>query len=159
TLAKRCLAPDLAGRPRQAGEVADAVAAYQAQVQERLRQGEGERAGAPGEAQEDRKRPRPTLVLASLMLVPGTGAAATRRRHQQQHAATELRLADAATGVREALKEATTLADSTEKMVQQPESWKSTLKAAFTALGQAETLLKKEPELDARELREQVQKV
>src|SRR5262249_7464259 len=36
TLAKRCLAPDLAERPRQAGEVADAVGADQAPVRDSL---------------------------------------------------------------------------------------------------------------------------
>src|SRR5262249_54230641 len=35
-LAKKCLAPEREGRPRHAGEVAEAVAAYQARVQERL---------------------------------------------------------------------------------------------------------------------------
>src|SRR5262249_51644261 len=51
-LAKRCLAPQPEERPRHAGEVAETVAAYQAKVQERLRQAEVERGQALVKAAE-----------------------------------------------------------------------------------------------------------
>src|SRR5262249_13442202 len=48
-LAKRCLAAEPEGRPRDAGEVAEAVAAYQAGGQERARQAGLERAEGRGQ--------------------------------------------------------------------------------------------------------------
>jgi serine/threonine-protein kinase len=51
---RECLAPEREGRPRQAGVVADRLAAYQAEVQERLRQAELERARAEVQALEER---------------------------------------------------------------------------------------------------------
>src|SRR5206468_5010046 len=52
-LAKACLAPDREARPPDAGEVARAVAAYQAGVAERLRGAELERAAAQARAEEE----------------------------------------------------------------------------------------------------------
>jgi serine/threonine-protein kinase len=49
-LARACLTPEPEGRPRDAGAVAVAVAAYQAGVQERLRQAELERTAAEARA-------------------------------------------------------------------------------------------------------------
>jgi serine/threonine-protein kinase len=92
TLAKRCLAPELAGRPRHAGEVTTAVAAYQHSVAERLRHTELERAAAEAraveeartrqmaeaKAAEERKRRQVTLALAvavvALVVAGGGGA-------------------------------------------------------------------------------------
>src|SRR5262249_54173268 len=51
-LAKGCLAPEREARPRDAGEVAAAVEAYQAGVQERLRRAELERTAAEARAEE-----------------------------------------------------------------------------------------------------------
>jgi tetratricopeptide (TPR) repeat protein len=67
-LAKACLTPDLAERPRHAGVVADAVAAYQARVQERLRQAEVAQAQAQVKVAEERKRRRVTVALAVTVL-------------------------------------------------------------------------------------------
>jgi serine/threonine-protein kinase len=64
-LAKACLAPERGERPRDAGVVAQAVAAYQTGVQERLRQAELERVQAQTKAREERKRRRLTLALAA----------------------------------------------------------------------------------------------
>jgi eukaryotic-like serine/threonine-protein kinase len=55
-LARHCLAPEREGRPRDAAAVAEAVAAYQAGVQDRLRQAEIERAQAQVKAVEEHKR-------------------------------------------------------------------------------------------------------
>jgi eukaryotic-like serine/threonine-protein kinase len=92
-LAKRCLAAEPWDRPRDAGEVAAAVTAYQHAVRERLRQAELERAAAEARAEEEartrqmaeakaaeeRKRRRVTLALAAavlLMVLVGGGGAA-----------------------------------------------------------------------------------
>jgi tetratricopeptide (TPR) repeat protein len=56
SLAKECLAADKQQRSRHAGAVAKAVAAYQMQVRERLRQAELERAAALARADEEQKR-------------------------------------------------------------------------------------------------------
>jgi tetratricopeptide (TPR) repeat protein len=55
-LAKRCLAPDAAQRPRDAAEVAAAVVAYQAGVEERARQAELDRAAAEARAAAEQAR-------------------------------------------------------------------------------------------------------
>jgi serine/threonine-protein kinase len=75
-LAKTCLAAEMAPRPCYASAVAKAVAAYQAEVQERLRKAELERAAARVKAAEERKRRKLALALASsLMAVVVVGAA------------------------------------------------------------------------------------
>jgi serine/threonine-protein kinase len=55
-LARACLAAAPEGRPRDAGEVAGAVTAYLASVQERLRAAEVERAAAQAKAEEARAK-------------------------------------------------------------------------------------------------------
>jgi serine/threonine-protein kinase len=68
-LAKDCLAADRERRPRQAGEVARRISAYQAGVQERLRAAELARIEAQAKAVEERKRRRLTVALAASVLV------------------------------------------------------------------------------------------
>jgi tetratricopeptide (TPR) repeat protein len=77
SLACACLCPERDGRPRTAGAVAQAVSAYQAGVQERLRRAERERAAAEARAVEERKRRRVSVALAGvlLMLVVAGGVA------------------------------------------------------------------------------------
>src|SRR5262249_43155031 len=67
-LARACLAPRPADRPRDAGGVADAMAAYLAGVQERLRAAERDRAAAQVKAIEERKRRRLAWALAAAVL-------------------------------------------------------------------------------------------
>jgi tetratricopeptide (TPR) repeat protein len=155
-LCRACLAPDLGERPEHAGLVAEHLAVYQARVQERLRRAEVERAEAQVKAREERKRRRLQLGLAAALLVLAVSGGGAALWYQQQEAATGLRLAQAEAGVREALKEAMTLAGRAETQVDQPEVWHSTLDASFTALKQAETLLTKEPALNTGELRAKV---
>jgi serine/threonine-protein kinase len=57
-LAKRCLSAEPADRPQHAGEVAQAVAAYLAAVEERARQAEVERAAAEARAAEAKAKAR-----------------------------------------------------------------------------------------------------
>src|SRR5262249_35799509 len=75
-LAKRCLSADPAGRPRDAGEVAEAVSAYQAGVEERAHEGEGERGAAQARAEEakataaaERRARRLAVGLAAAVLL------------------------------------------------------------------------------------------
>jgi serine/threonine-protein kinase len=68
-LAKRCLAAEPGDRPRDAGEVAEAVAAYQSGVQERLRRAELERTAAQTRTAEERRRQRLTAALAAAVLL------------------------------------------------------------------------------------------
>ena len=57
-LAKSCLAPEPEDRPVHAGELSDRVGAYQAGVQERLKQAEIARAQEAARAEEATKRAR-----------------------------------------------------------------------------------------------------
>jgi tetratricopeptide (TPR) repeat protein len=94
-LARRCLAPQKADRPADAGAVASQLAAYQAGVQERLRQAELERAAAQAAATAERTARRRTralavAVLALVALAAGGGLwmqqlAAQRRAEKALH--------------------------------------------------------------------------
>ena len=77
-LTKRCLAIEPEQRPRHAGEVAKAVEAYLASVEERVRQAEVERARAEVRAATERRARRLTLGLgaAVLLLVVAGGSGA-----------------------------------------------------------------------------------
>jgi tetratricopeptide (TPR) repeat protein len=71
-LCRRCLAFDPTDRPRDAGAVAQEVAALRAQAEERARQAELDRARTEVEAREHRKRRRVQLALvAAVLLVIG----------------------------------------------------------------------------------------
>jgi eukaryotic-like serine/threonine-protein kinase len=87
-LAKRCLAVEPAARPRHAGEVEQAVAAFLGGVQRRLREAEQQRAVAEARAVEERKRRRLTLVLAAtvLLLLLAGGSGAWLLQHQRAQA-------------------------------------------------------------------------
>jgi tetratricopeptide (TPR) repeat protein len=84
-LAKRCLAPDREERLREGQAVAEAINAYQAGVQERLRTAELERTRAEVKVGEERKRRRLTLALAGAVLAVLLlgGGAAWWSSHQQ----------------------------------------------------------------------------
>jgi tetratricopeptide (TPR) repeat protein len=69
-LCKRCLAPERDSRPRNGAEVAGAVSAHLAAVEDRLRRAERERAAAAVQAAERRKRRRwQAAVAAAAVLV------------------------------------------------------------------------------------------
>jgi serine/threonine-protein kinase len=75
-LARRCLAPDPAARPRDGDAVAAAVAAYRAGVRERLRRAEVEAAAATARAEEERKRRQLVAAgaVAAVLLLAAAGA-------------------------------------------------------------------------------------
>jgi WD40 repeat protein/serine/threonine protein kinase len=84
-LAMQCLTAEPALRPPNAGNVARALAAYEAEVQERLRQAELERTEAHVRAKESRKRRRVAVALGSLvLLVLIVGIVATLSQYQRR---------------------------------------------------------------------------
>jgi serine/threonine-protein kinase len=87
-LCRDCLAVERKGRPRNADVVAKRLAAYQADVQERLRLAELERAAAQIKAQEERKRRRLAVALAALvlLLLTGIGGAVWWQQRQREQA-------------------------------------------------------------------------
>jgi serine/threonine-protein kinase len=68
-LTRKCLAEEREQRPQDAGTVAQAVTAYQAAVQERLRAAELAAARAATKAAEERKRRRLAVGLAAAVLM------------------------------------------------------------------------------------------
>jgi serine/threonine-protein kinase len=102
-LCRRCLAAKPADRPRHAGEVAAAVSAHLAAVEERARLAQLAAAEARGKAQHERKARRLTLALATAILVILVGGAATawwldrdeRRRAAETERGVRASLADA----------------------------------------------------------------
>lgn len=95
-LAKRCLAARRDERPRDGGEVASALTAYLAGVDERVRRAEQQRAAALARAEEakataaaERRAKRLTggLAAAVLLLVVAGGAVAWVMQHQRVMAA------------------------------------------------------------------------
>jgi serine/threonine-protein kinase len=86
-LAKRCLAPERDDRPHSAGVVAEAVTAYLASVQRRLRAAELTRVEADARAAFERKRRLLTVALAAsiigTILVAGGGWAWNERQRQE----------------------------------------------------------------------------
>jgi serine/threonine-protein kinase len=85
-LVKRCLALEKENRPRDGGAVAQAVAAYQAAVQERLREAELAEVAARAKAAEERKRRRVIMALAAAVLLLVVGASAAGVWHQLEQA-------------------------------------------------------------------------
>jgi eukaryotic-like serine/threonine-protein kinase len=88
-LCKECLAAERPDRPRNAGEVAKRLAAYQAGVRERLRTAELERAAAQARAAGERKRRKLAMglaasVLALVALAGGGGLLLQRQEAQRQ---------------------------------------------------------------------------
>jgi serine/threonine-protein kinase len=170
-LAKRCLAAQPEGRPRDAGAVAEAVIAYQRSVAERLRRAEMERAQAEVKAGEERKRRRLAVGLGAALvclLLGASGAglwyqreqarrAAEQEREQARRAAEEARrVADVEREASAALREAATLRERTLRLTEKLGEWKATLGLARSALARAQRGLEKEPKADAR-LRDQAE--
>jgi hypothetical protein len=96
-LARACLAPEREQRPRDPGAVAQALAAHQASVQQRLRAAELERAAAQARAAEarakvaaERRARRLTAGLAAaLLLALSAGGAAFHLKQRQAEAGAE----------------------------------------------------------------------
>jgi tetratricopeptide (TPR) repeat protein len=151
TLAQACLAAQRDERPRHAGLVAEAVAAYQTRVQERLRQAELRQVQAQVQVAEERKRRRLTLALAGAVLLIVLGVAVAGWWQQQQQAeldkAQALRLSETQNSAEVALQEALGHEKRGRTLLDNPASWQTTLAAALAAVQRAEALLARVPEL------------
>jgi serine/threonine-protein kinase len=132
TLCRECLALEREGRPRNAGVVTQRLAAYQTEVQERLRRAEVERAEAQVKAREERKRRRLTLALAVMVLLVVLGVGGGAWWWQQQRAR-----ADQA--VSNGLAQANLLADQARAAPLQTDKYHQALEAAKVAAQLAET--------------------
>jgi serine/threonine-protein kinase len=109
-LAKYCLAARPEERPRDAGQLAQAVTAYLESVAARLRQAELARTAAEVQAREERKRRKlgAALAAALLLLVAGGGGGAWWAQSQRQARAAEIarRQQEADGAVQQAMAEA-----------------------------------------------------
>lgn len=167
-LAKHCLSPEAQKRPAQAGEVAAAVAAYQAALEQRLQQAEIDKAAAlvqaeeeqkrrvveQAKASEERRRRRLTLGLAALALIflaTAAAAALWYLHDQNQRAAALARKRDLdAQAVATAVEQARQVRASLHKELQvpggvfellnQPDRWAARIQAARSALEHARSL-------------------
>jgi serine/threonine protein kinase/predicted Zn-dependent protease len=137
-LCRECLTPAREHRPQDAEQVAQRVAAYQAEVQARLHRAELERARALVKAAEERKRRRLTVVLAAAVLLAilvGGGALVMAQRQKQARQEQTARL------VQQALGQATALRDQAQAALLQDSAlreraaalWRDTLAAADRA--------------------------
>jgi serine/threonine-protein kinase len=149
-LARACLSPDPADRPRHAGVVADAMADYRAGVEQRLRTAERERAAAEVRIAGERKARRLTALLAVLMLVLAASAAVGWRWWEAQQATQRDRLVQVARLVEADLAEA-------EKLRARADAGRDAAlwAAALAAARRAEGRLSGESGFD--DLREQVE--
>lgn len=162
-LAVRCLQPDPADRPADAGALAKLVAAYRTGVEERLRKTELERVTAVTRADEQRKRRRVQLALVgsvSLLVLAG-GAFAWWQDKQETAARTEEERRAAAAQAEEenrkvqterevvaALAEMGTLCERGAKETQNPPRWRLTLGAARSAHRRASAAIQAGPASD-----------
>jgi tetratricopeptide (TPR) repeat protein len=162
-LCRLCLAAAREDRPRNAAIVAERVAAYEAEVQERLRQAELERVAAQTRAQEEQARAlverertrealarvaaerrarRLTRVLSAALLLAVTAAGAVGLWYQQQRADRRAELAlrqlDTERDVAAALRESAALAAQADKLSDDPLRWEASLRAARSAALRAE---------------------
>ena len=155
-LAKRCLSPDAADRPADAGEVAKAVATLRADAERRARQAETDRATAEVKATEGRKRRRVQRALAAAVVAIFAGAGiagwwadseqtkrSAIRQAEEFKSEAELaqRRATTNTNVTNALLEAQVLLEQGLKQADDPAEWSRTLVAAESALKRADELI------------------
>jgi len=168
-LAKSCLASRKEDRPRDAGEVARAVAGYLASVQDRLQQARVARVEAEVKASEERKRRRLAVGLAAavVLLVVGFGlaalwyaadqarrdaAATARRGHLELEVASAL---DEAERQRNALhRRLATSRDAAQ--LSDGDDWRGLLQSARAAWKRADRLAAGDPDLMSLELRGRV---
>jgi serine/threonine protein kinase/Flp pilus assembly protein TadD len=166
-LARSCLAAQAEDRPRDAGGVAQAVAAYRQGAQERLRQAELERERAQVKAAEESKRRKLWVSLAALLLVLLAGASFTGLLYQQEQGRKQAaQLAQEAELTRQrtvlerdvegALREARANRRRALELTDSPPAWRAALVEARSALERAVALLRRQPELADEALRDRV---
>jgi serine/threonine protein kinase/predicted Zn-dependent protease len=95
-IAKHCLAPEIADRPADARAVADAVAAYQLQVEERLKQAELEQARLITKTAEEKARRRDRRILGGCIATLLIGGFFAWQWYQRQVAAANVSLSQTA---------------------------------------------------------------
>ncbi len=155
-LAKRCLAAKREERLADAGAVAEAVAAYQAGVEARLRRAEVERAQADVRAKAERTRRRLAVALAAAVLLLAVGTLAAGLKYQWDR---ERRKATLERDVAVAVQEARTLGDQARAVRSNPSQWDALLTAARSAISSAEGFLARDDGLASPALRAEVQEV
>jgi serine/threonine-protein kinase len=104
-LAKACLAPERAGRPREGGEATARLGAYLAGAADRLRRAELDRAAAQARAGEERKRRRLAYILASLVVLLMLASGGAAWLVQRQQVAAQARRVQAERAVQEKLEQ------------------------------------------------------
>ena len=148
-LCKRCLAPERAARPADAGEVAAAVAALRQAADERARRAELDRVRAEGEAaaadlrateQRKRRRVQAALGLAftALVVLGGAFAGWARDQARTRQAERVARQSRTAAGVSANLREARDRAAEAWGLVEYPERIEAATAAAVAAVGRAD---------------------
>jgi tetratricopeptide (TPR) repeat protein/tRNA A-37 threonylcarbamoyl transferase component Bud32 len=180
-LARRCLAPKKEDRPRHAGQMAEAVECYEAQVQERLRQADLARGKAQVQAEEQRKRAQVEKARAvaergrrravaaaaavALLLVAGAaGAALWYQQGRAEQAAREKYLRqEVSAGLAETERQHQELHGKLSDPLQVHEllsdidQWHSLVRAGQAALAKTQALARSEPALLGEDLTEQLQ--
>jgi hypothetical protein len=155
-LCKRCLAPDPAGRPADAGAVAAAVATFRTEAERRAREAETARATEAVLAAEKAKRRRAQRIIITGFLLVGVVVAwwsnderksrkleqqaeKTRRAEEDRDrlAERQARKEVAEREVESALREVQALREQGLRQTDEPERWAATLVAARAAWKQA----------------------
>jgi len=137
-LARRCLASDREARPREASEVAEAVADHRVELQQRAHRAELDAAAARARVAEERRARRLTVALAAtVVLAVAAGGGAWLNAERQRAARRE----QAAGPVRDALAHARELADEARRAAPAApaavEEWRAALAAAEGAAAAA----------------------
>jgi serine/threonine-protein kinase len=142
-LVKECLCVEIDKRPRDAGVVAERMAAYQRGVQERLRQAEQQRAAAEARAQEARATARAqrrlVVVVVSAVLVGGVAGGWYLQEQARRQTEMALQRTKAESEAAAALREAGTYLDGEEEQARRdPERWQAQMSLAEAAVHRAE---------------------
>ena len=144
-LCKRCLAAEPEDRPRDAGEVARAVADLRAEADERAERAERERAAAEIRTAEERKRRRVQLALACVVLMAAAAAAVGGLWYEHEHAKAEsdraARRARTASSVTAALEDARTRTEEGWSLTTDPTRMRIAAARSDDAVRRAEGLL------------------
>jgi eukaryotic-like serine/threonine-protein kinase len=140
-LCKRCLAPEKADRPADAGEVARAVADLRAAADERARRAEVERAAAEARSAEQRKRRRVQaglgMTLAAVVALVGFGLWWNERHKSQAAADRASRQSRTAASVSAALGDARARVGEAWRLADEPDKMRAATDLALAAVGRA----------------------
>jgi len=145
SLCQRCLSTEPEARPRDAGEVARAVADLRAAAEDRAKRAELDRAAAEVRTAEERKRRRAQLALAAVVLVAAAGSAVGAIWYEHERAAAEAdraaRRARTTSGVAAALEDARSRTEEGWALTADPPRMRIAAARADDAIRRAEGLL------------------